>query len=61
MYDEKEKWLEKLKKAAARQEAKGIHDSAFHTELARLQGQSPEAVSPRNAKKAKPEDKDAEG
>ena len=55
--NEREKRIAKLEKQVARYEAKGYADTAAHEELRRLL-ESPEAVSPRNTKKVKPEDKE---
>lgn len=52
---EKEKRIEKLKRQVARFEAKGYKDTAAHEALRSLLNPL-EAVSPRSAKKAKPED-----
>lgn len=53
--NEREKRIAKLRYQVARFEAKGYLDTAAHEELRRLL-EIPEAVSPRNAKKAKPEE-----
>lgn len=52
--DEREKQIEKLKKQVEQYERKGYKDTAAHVMLDRLLN-PPEAVSPRNAKKAKAE------
>lgn len=54
---EKEKRIEKLKRQVERFEAKGYTETAAHIELERLLN-PPEAVSPRNTKKVKPEEKE---
>ena len=55
----KERLIEKLKRQVERFEAKGYTDTAAHVALARLLN-LPEAVSPRNTKKVKPEEKESD-
>ena len=55
----KERLIEKLKRQVERFEAKGYTDTAAHVALARLLN-PPEAVSPRNTKKVKPEEKESQ-
>lgn len=54
---EKEKQIAKLRKQVEQYERKGYKNTAAHIMLDRLLN-LPEAVSPRNAKKAKSEDKE---
>lgn len=56
---EREKRIAKLRFQVARFEAKGYTDTAAHVELDRLL-HPPEAVSPRNTKKVKPEEKESD-
>lgn len=51
----KKRWLEKLRRQVWLYERKGNFNTSAHTELERLLNPS-EAVSPRNAKQAKPEE-----